>query len=85
MRLRARPGLARFRRDGVNLHMRQSRVPEAERLGGGSRNIDDASTDERPPIHNPEDRGAAIIKIERLLTRDPIGRLRCAAVNPAAP
>src|SRR5271166_1087086 len=64
MRLRARPGLARFRRDGVNLHMRQSRVPEAERLGGGSRNIDDASTDERPPIHNPEDHGAAIIKIE---------------------
>ena len=64
MRLLARPGLARFRRDGVNLHMRQSRVPEAERLGGGSRNIDDASTNERPPIHNPEDHGAAIIKIE---------------------
>jgi hypothetical protein len=63
-RLRARPRLARFWRDGVDLHVRQSCVPEAERLGGGSRNIDDASTDERPPIHDPEDHGAAIIKIE---------------------
>src|SRR5271166_131691 len=69
MRLRAKPGLARFRRDGIDLHVRQSRVPEAERLGGGSRNIDDASTDERPPIHDPEDHGAAIIKIEDFYPR----------------
>ena len=64
LRPRAKPGLARFRRDGVNLHVGQSRVPEAERLCGGSRNIDDAPTDERPPIHDSEDYGAAIIEIE---------------------
>jgi len=48
----------------INTHMGDARLPEAERLGGFERNVDDSATDERPAANDRHDRGAAIIEVD---------------------
>ena len=57
-------GLRGFRGNALDPHVGQPGVPEAERHGGRSRNVDDPSADERPPIDDPDDHGPAVVEIE---------------------
>ena len=65
-RRRRRPGagLRGFRGNALDPHVGQPGLPEAERYGGRSRNVDDPSADERPPIGDPDDQGPAVVEIE---------------------
>ena len=57
-------GLQGFGGNALDPHVGEPRVPEAERHGGRSRNVDDSSMDERPPIDDPDDHGPAVVEIE---------------------
>ena len=45
-------------------HMRHAGLAHAERVGGDSRNVDDAAADERPAIDDGDDRAAAVVEID---------------------
>jgi hypothetical protein len=48
----------------INPHMRNARLPKAERYGGLSRKVDDSTTDKRTSANDRDDHAPAVIEVE---------------------
>ena len=48
----------------INPHMRNARLPKAERDGGFGRNVDDAATDKRTSPNDRDDHATAVTEVE---------------------
>ena len=48
----------------INPHMRNARLPKAERYGGFGRNVDDAATDKRTSPNDRDDHATAVTEVE---------------------